>query len=47
VGVIVGPIGTALEIAPPLIATRDDLARCTAVLGRRFLMSHGHAGCEA
>jgi putrescine aminotransferase len=34
VGVIVGPIGTALEIAPPLIATRDDLARCTAVLGQ-------------
>lgn len=33
-GVIVGPIGTAIEIAPPFIATREDLAHCTAVLGQ-------------
>ena len=31
-GVIVGPIGTAIEIAPALIATRDDLALCTRLL---------------
>ncbi len=33
-GVIVGPIGTAIEIAPPLVATEADLDECTAALGR-------------
>jgi putrescine aminotransferase len=33
-GVIVGPIGTAIEIAPALTATTEQLAECTRVLGQ-------------
>ncbi|MCP8897449.1 aminotransferase class III-fold pyridoxal phosphate-dependent enzyme [Shinella daejeonensis] len=33
-GVIVSPIGTAIEIAPALIATETDLAQCTDALAQ-------------
>ena len=33
-GVIVGPIGTAIEIAPALTATTEQLSECTKVLGQ-------------
>ena len=33
-GVIVGSIGTAIEIAPALTATTEQLAECTRVLGQ-------------
>jgi putrescine---pyruvate transaminase len=33
-GVVVTPIGTAIEIAPPLISTEDDLRQCTAALAK-------------
>jgi 4-aminobutyrate aminotransferase-like enzyme len=29
---LVGPIGTAIEIAPPLTSTRDDLDRVARVM---------------
>lgn len=36
-GVIVSPIGTAIEIAPALIATREDLAECTRAIAQAIV----------
>ena len=33
-GVIVGPIGTAIELAPSLIATTEQLQQCTSALAQ-------------
>lgn len=33
-GVLVGAIGTAIEIAPPLVSQKADLERCTSVLAQ-------------
>jgi putrescine aminotransferase len=33
-GVLVSPIGTAIEIAPPLISSEGDLRQCTAALAK-------------
>jgi adenosylmethionine-8-amino-7-oxononanoate aminotransferase len=33
-GILVGPIGTAIEVAPPLTSTRAELDRLATVLDR-------------